>query len=454
MKRRSFFKSSSAMLAGGMLLESANAQSVQTQPARTIKTDIVVCGGGPSGIAAAVMAGRMGLNVLLLERYGRLGGMAVQAMVGPLMGKSGSPFVKEFLERQGGRFVNYECIDLTYADMLEEANASFLLHTWVQEPLLKNKKVVGVRTFSKEGAIDIYADITIDATGDGDIAYHAGAAFEKGRDAGPSWEADGLLQPMTIQFRVGGVDHDKSMEAQGGRSKYRFADGRSWDQVCKELYDKGELPPTVGKVRTYLSIRKDERVINATQINGKDGTQIKDLTYAEIEGRRQAQKVIAFLRKYAPGFENAYINGMPAIVGVRETRRILGEAYLTAEDLLSGRKWESAVVKDAHFILDIHNPNGVGQATGQSKENPFGRDPNPLPYDIPLECLIPKDFTGLLTAGRCISGSHQAHSSYRVQQIAMAIGAGAGVAAGLAHRNRVDVRKVDPKEIQGILFNS
>ncbi len=288
---------------------------------------------------------------------------------------------------------------------------------------------------------------------DGDIAFLAGAEYEKGRDAGPLWEADGLLQPMTIQFRVGGVIHEESMEAKGGRSNYRFADGRNWDQVCKELYDKGELPPTVGKVRTYPSIRKNERVINATQINGVDGTKIKDLTYAELEGRRQAKKVIEFLKKYAPGFENAYINGMPSIVGVRETRRILGEEYLVANDLLSGRKWDSAVVKDAHFILDIHNPTGVGQVMGVSEEDPFGRDPKPAPYDIPYECLIPRKFSGLLTAGRCISGSHEAHSSYRVQQIAMAVGSGAGVGAALAHRDQIDVRKVDVKKMQKILFN-
>ena len=250
------------------------------------------------------------------------------------------------------------------------------------------------------------------------------------------------------------MDHKNSMEAFGGRSAYRFADGRNWDQVCKELYDKGELPPTVGKVRTYPSVRKDERVINATQINGVDGTKIKDLTFAELEGRRQAKKVIEFLRKYAPGFKNAYINGMPSVVGVRETRRILGEKYLVASDLLSGRKWDSAIVRDAHFILDIHNPAGVGQVMGVSQENPFGLDPNPEPYDIPFECLIPKDFSGLLTAGRCISGSHEAHSSYRVQQIAMAIGSGAGVGAALAHRENKDVRDVDIKEMQQILFNS
>lgn len=454
MKRRSFIKSSSAIAAGGLLFEPAMAQQIHNKKTKTIETDILVCGGGPSGVAAATMAGRLGRKVLLLERYGRLGGMAVQAMVGPLMGKSRSPFVKEFLKRQGGEAVDYEFIDLTYAQMLEEENISFLLHTWVMEPLIKKNRILGVKTVSKEGIIDIRAKITIDATGDGDVAYLAGADFEKGRDAGPSWEVDGLMQPMTVQFRVGGVNHEKSMEANGGRSKYRFEDGRNWDQVCKELYDKGELPPTVGKVRTYSSIRKDERVINATQINGVDGTKIKDLTFAELEGRKQAQKVIAFLKKYAPGFENAYINCMPAIVGVRETRRILGEEYLVADDLLAGKKWKSAVVKDALCSLDIHNPSGVGQAMGKSKENPFGKDLKSLYYDIPLECLIPRNFSGLLTAGRCISGSHEAHSSYRVQQIAMAIGSGAGVSAALASRNNVDVRKIDVKEMQRVLFNS
>jgi hypothetical protein len=451
MKRRTFLFSPTVAGMAGLLAKPAAAESERT-PIKNIQTDILVCGGGPSGIAAAAMAGRLGQKVLLVERYGRLGGMAVQAMVGPMMGTSACPFVKEFLQRQGGVNVDYEFIDLIHADLLRDAGVTLLLHTWVIETLVKDKRVLGVRTVSKEGMFEISANITIDATGDGDIAFAAGCEYEKGRKAGPLWEADGLLQPMTIQFRVAGVNHAESMEAGGGRGKFVFADGRTWDQRCKELYDKGELPLTVGKVRTYMSRRDDERVINATQINGADGTLVRDLSDAELAGRRQAKAVLGFLRNYAPGYKNAYINGMPAVVGVRETRRIIGDRYLVADDLLSGRKWDSAVVREALFGLDIHNPNGVGQVMGVNEKNPFGRDANPLPYDIPYECLLPKGYSGLLTAGRCISGSHEAHSSYRVQQIAMAIGAGAGVGAALANRDRVDARAMDIQEAQKILF--
>jgi hypothetical protein len=451
MKRRTFLTSPSVLAIGGALAKPALAAKDQ-RPIKKVQTDILVCGGGPAGVAAATMAGRLGQKVLLVERYGRLGGMAVQAMVGPMMGTSASPFVKDFLQRQGGANVDYEFIDLIHADLLQEAGVTLLLHTWVIETLVKDKRVLGVRTVSKEGMFEISANITIDATGDGDIAFAAGCEYEKGRKAGPLWEADGLLQPMTIQFRVAGVNHAESMEAGGGRGKFVFADGRTWDQRCKELYDKGELPPTVGKVRTYMSRRDDERVINATQINGADGTLVRDLSDAELAGRRQAKAVLEFLRNYAPGYKNAYINGMPAVVGVRETRRIIGDRYLVADDLLSGRKWDSAVVREALFGLDIHNPNGVGQVMGVSEKNPFGRDANPLPYDIPYECFLPKGYSGLLTAGRCISGSHEAHSSYRVQQIAMAIGAGAGVGAALANRDRVDARAMDIQEAQNILF--
>ncbi len=430
----------------------ANAAPKRNTVTEVRETDVLVCGGGPAGIAAALTAARQGARVLLVERYGRLGGMAVNAMVSPIMGNVKSPVVDEIIRYLGGRRISYESADLSYADLVQKADVNLLLHAWAMDTLAKDHRVTGVRLLTKQGLIDVNAHVTIDATGDGDIAFAAGAVYEQGRGAGPQWEADGLLQPMTIMFRVGGVKYDKSMLAHGGRSRYRFPDGRRWVDITAEDHKKGLLPPNVARVRIYPSIRKDERVINATQINGVDGTKVDDLTVAELEGRRQAFQVIDYLRKRAPGYENAYISEMPAAIGVRETRRILGRAYLEASDLIDGRKWPDAVVRDACFPIDIHNPTGAGQVAGASAAHPLGKDPTTKPYDIPYGCLIPRNVEGLLVAGRCISGSHEAHASYRVQAIAMAIGAAAGVAAALAAHDRQGLAQVNAEKMQQILF--
>ena len=233
---------------------------------------------------------------------------------------------------------------------------------------------------------------------------------------------------------------------------FPFPDGRTWDQLCHDANGKGELPKTVGKVRTYSSHRDDQRVINATQVNYVDGTRVRDLTQAELEGRRQVEPILAFLKKHAPGFQDAYVSGMPAVIGVRETRRILGDDYLTVKELVTGKQWPNGVVRKASFGIDIHNPDGIGQAQGISHEHPLGKDPECKPYDIPYGCLLPRGVENLLVAGRCISGSHEAMASYRVQVIAMATGVAAGVAAAMAAKQGVMPRNVDVGAVQKVVF--
>jgi hypothetical protein len=255
------------------------------------------------------------------------------------------------------------------------------------------------------------------------------------------------MQPVTIMFRVSGVNHSESMEANGGRQNYKFPEG-TWNHVTMAARDRGELPWNVGMVRTYSAGRDSDRYINATQVNYIDGTDVNDLTKAELEGRRQVRVVMEFLRKYAPGFQNAYVSLMPAEIGVRETRRFKGVDALTREDCLSGRKRESAVVTSCRAPLDVHNPAGPGQAEGVSGKNPAGKDPDPQPYDIPYECLVPQKTDGLLLAGRCISGTHDAHASYRWQTICMGTGAAAGFAATESIRQGVQPRDIDIKPVQ------
>lgn len=413
------------------------AAAVKTNQ-EAIVTEVLVCGGGPSGMAAAVMAARGGAKVLLVERYGRLGGMGVNARVAPLMGRSVSPFVGEVLNHIGGTRFDPDRLDLHYADLVEETGGRLLLHSWACEALMENGRVAGAQLFTKQGMLQARARVTIDATGDGDVAFAAGAEFEQGR------KSDGLLQPMTIMYTVAGLDSERSLYCGGEReAKSLKVNGESWETIVQRAQAAGELPANVGVVRTYRTSRPGEAVINATQVNHVDGTKVEDLTRAELEGRRQAFQILDFLRKRAPGYEKAYIAGMPATIGVRETRRFLGEEYLTREDLVTGRRRDDAVVRKASFVIDIHNPDGAGQAEGLAEQV--------KPYDIPYGCLVPRKVDGLLLAGRCISGSHEAHASYRVQQIAMAIGSAAGAAAALAIGSGRDPRHVDVGRVQSAI---
>lgn len=440
--RRDFLVGAAAL--AGVAVASAQGEVVTSatreasSPLRQEKVDVLVCGGGPAGMAAAVNAARGGARVLLVERYGRLGGMAVHALVGPLMGGVQSPFVEEVLKRIGGYHAAPERLDLEYAALVEEAGARLLLHAWISGVLREGNQVRGVRVVTKAGEMLLPARVTIDATGDGDVAWLSGAEFEQGR------QADKRLQPVSVMYRIGGVDTQRGLlcGSEEEARVVRVPEG-TWEQVVQKGQETGELPPEVGVIRIYKSAYPGERVINATQVNGIDGTNPFELTRAELQARRQAWQVLEFVRKHAPGHEQARISAMPAVVGVRETRRILGREYLTRADVVEGRSRKDAVVKRADFPVDIHNPSGAGQAEVTAARV--------KPYDIPYGCLVPRKLEGILTAGRCISGSHDAHASYRVQCIAMATGAAAGAAAAIAARRSISPAQVDVAELQKAL---
>lgn len=439
LNRRGFVKSAGALLAGASMGGSAWAAAGRGGSVLAVrKCEVLVCGGGPSGVAAAVSAARQGAKTLLVEKSGRLGGMGVTGLVGPLMGHVRSPLVDEVLQRIGGRHPVQERLDLDYAAMLHETGAEVLLHTWVMETRQRGRRVTGVRALTKQGILELQAGVVVDATGDGDVAFQAGAAYEMGRPG------DRLTQPVSIQYRIGGVDPARALlcASEEEARQVRVPEG-VWEDVVLQGMERGELPANVGVIRVYLSSYPNERIINATQVNGIDATRVDDLTRAELEGRRQAYQVLDFLRRHAPGYEQAYISAMPAVIGVRESRRIRGVKYLTREDVLAGRRYPDAVVWSADFVVDIHNPAGPGQAENFAT--------HVRPYDIPYGCLVPEKTEGLLLAGRCISGSHDAHASYRVQCIVMAIGAAAGVAAALAARQKVLPRQVAVAQIQQAL---
>ncbi len=400
--------------------------------------DVVICGGGLGAVAAALATARQGCNrVLLVEREGRLGGAFVNGLVQPIMGwcRNPNPIVTELLDALNNE--SPKLADLVLAEALIKAGVTLLLHTWCVSAILNDMQVSGVRVLNKEGLHDIYARIVIDSTGDGDISASAGVPFEHGR------ESDGLTQPMSIMFEVGGVDDNAFICGSEEEAVQLTLPNGSWHDIVMRGREMKELPPEIGIIRIYASRMPGRRVINATQINKVDGLSAIDLTMAEIIGRQQARIVTEFLCRNAPGYKNCYIAEMPATVGVRETRRFTGLTTVTIGMLASGLRREDAVVSEVCFPIDIHNPDGVGQAEGFAGKVPA--------YDLPYGCLVPKGIDGLFLAGRNIAGTHEAHASYRVQKITMHIGIAVGTAAALCVQQGCQPRELNIDKLQHTL---
>jgi hypothetical protein len=439
------------------------------------EADVLVVGGGPAGLGAAIGAADAGARVVLVERYGFLGGNATAALVMPLMsfhtqktvrtekpGQAvllptdhgpGEPIIAGVLKRLLERLVSVggaippsldtgyvvpfdpEWFKLVALDLLNEAGVHFLLHAFASG-ILGDNKVEGAVFETKSGPIAIKAKVVIDCTGDADLAVQAGAPFEMGR-------SDGLAQPMTLMFRMVEFNRLAFQEYVSKHpNQWRGVHGL-WDLV-REATKAGQLSMPREDVLFFATPHEREVSVNSTRVTRVLGTDVWDLTYAECVSRAQMRQIAEFLRRYVPGFEHAYAAQSGINVGVRETRRIVGEYQLTANDVLGARKFPDAIARGA-YPIDIHNPEGTGTVL---KRLPPGEA-----YDVPLRCLLPKRVENLLVAGRCISGTHEAHSSYRVMPIVMATGHAAGVCAALAAQRGMAPRDVSSLEVQRELLH-
>ena len=430
------------------------------EPARelpvTAEADVLVAGGGPAGLAAAIAAARQGARTLLVERYGFMGGLATAGLVAPILGhtanESHTPIVegilKELTERMhalGGAplwkdaclewGINFDPEALKYVadEMVQEAGVQLLLHTLMVDSLVDGDRVAGLVLESKSGRQAVLARVVVDATGDADVAARSGAPYAQGR------LFDGAVQSMGSFFWLAGVPDLSPEQRERAIELVRRATG------------KGELRFYNPNFLAINTMHGDYRSPNMTRIPA-DPTDTRDLTAGELAARREVWKLLHFLQREVEGFEGAYILATAPQVGARESRQVQGRYILTGSDVTSGRKFGDAVARGSWWI-DIHCPLGHTYPVHLCiRECPMGercrfwrteRD-NMYPdraslhppkgdwYDIPYGCLVPQRIENLLVAGRCISATHEAMAGARVMGTCMAVGEAAGVAAALA----------------------
>ena len=420
------------------------------EPSRKIpvaeECDVLVLGAGPAGFGAALSAAREGARTILLEQSGEVGGVATSGLMSHWTGATKGGLYEELIAKSTKLYtpldhdyfplINHEYLKDTMTRMLLEAGVKLKLYTFAAAPVMtQNNTIGGVVIESKSGRQVILARVIIDCTGDGDIAARAGADYIKGR------ETDGKMQPMTIMLQLAGVDRSKV--------KYLTEFGMTWEINGKSIQDlaRATLPFPAGHVLIYPTVYPDNVILNMTNCLDVDGTNADDLTRAHLQCRAQSDAIVDFLRAQAPGFANAYVIKTSTQIGVRETRHFKGVETITEHDILAARVFENWAVTKAHFNFDVHNMSGNGlDETGCQLE--FKQ---PKGYTIPYGCLVPQQLNGLLLAGRNISGTHLAHSNYRVMPICVNMGQAAGVAAAMCAKQNITPRALEIKTLQNRL---
>ena len=405
--------------------------------------DVIVVGAGPAGLCAAMSAAREGSKVLLIERFGTVGGNLTVGFIGPVMGLVVKGTMAEEINKMAENTVysvqhDVEKLKTNLIKWLNHENITVMLNMPVVDVEMEGNKIRGVIVGTQSGLKLFKASVIIDSTGDGVVSYLAGANYEIGR------EEDGLTQPASILFMIENIEPGKAIQCTHEEHDTVLPKGNYLD-LCRKANENGELPAAVNIVRLYSSYTECEQMVNATQLNKVDGLDSGELYNAQLDLRTQIDMVMDFLKKNVPGYENIKVKESSSSIGIRETRRIVGEYVLTGEDVISGRSFDDTVVHKVNFAIDIHNPDGAGQA--ESDNCPaWGAG-----YNIPYRCFVPKKIDNLLVAGRCISGDHRAHASYRIMNICMVGGEAVGAAAALCVKEGVTPRNLDVKKLQNLL---
>ncbi len=391
--------------------------------------DVIVCGAGPAGIAAAITAARAGAKVRVFEWRGCLGGVWTAGLLGYLLDFNKPGFNQELLKRLDERDMRRgtskhsicyepEGMKLLLEEMFVEAGITFQLHTRVAAAYRAGRRLTTLVTESKAGRQAWQAPAFIDTTGDGDLGALAGCSFEYG-------EAEACpCQPMSLNALL--VCKDAAALApfihQSDPSK---SDGIAKEALLAAIKRTGHFPsyskPTLWQVRDNLLL---------VMMNHQYGVPCFDaakITEATVQARAELHKIVNGLRKLGGPWEGLQIAATAEQIGVRDGRRIQGRYVVNKEDLIAGARYEDAVVRPT-FPVDIHALNHEANKTAAYHNGGV----KVKPYDVPLRALLAKDVDGLMMAGRCISGDFISHASYRVTGNSVAMGEAAGVTSALA----------------------
>lgn len=429
------------------------------------EADVLVAGAGMAGVCAAIAAARGGAKTVLTDRYTFLGGNATAGLLGNFLtfhNMKGEQICRgipqeivDELIAAGGAFpdghlpnaygnaytvtpVDAEALKWVTQKLCLGAGVRLVLNTYALGPVMDGNRVAGVRIANKSGESEIRARVVIDASGDADIAAQAGAPFHHG-------DEQGKTMSISLFFRLAGVDLERHLrfvkenphqfmlgeDPYIGKSRAEIAAGlrtykdyplvTGYYDAVKEAQARGEFHPNRQRVVFSITTIPGVVTVNSTSMLGLSGVNNDELTQAAIEGREQILKVRDFFRKYAPGFEGCFVLDSANAMGVRETRRVVGEETLTTEDCVEGRKGPRDIGRGA-YCLDVHQPSGVIE----HKHIKGGES-----YGIPYGVMLPKNVEGCLVAGRCVSSDRFANGSVRNQAHIMAIGQAAGTAAAM-----------------------
>lgn len=426
-------------------------RTVFTLPAEEItvsrEVDVLVAGGGPAGVAAAIAAARSGARTLLIEQRGFLGGMGTVALVPAfcpysdgekavvrgigleLLDRMKAGCEPEFRERFGAELdwvpIDPEVLKRVYDEAVAESGAEVLLHTIASQTVMDEtgRRINGVVIVNKSGRSLIRAGTVIDTTGDADLAALAGAPFHKGGEGGD-------LQAATMCYLLANVDRKRF-------EQYRIESGDT-DQIhqaVQQAQAHGKLPQGRDSV-SGLSWVADYLVgVNFGHVFGIDGSRAEDLTRGAVEGRKLVLRQLEFFRAYVPGFEQAHLVSTGEQIGIRETRRIVGDYVLTQEDFMNMVSFADDIARNSYFI-DIHMARSSGAM--HIHHLPPGKS-----HGVPYRCLLPVGLDNVWVAGRAASSDRVVQGSLRVMPNCFAMGQAAGMAAAMAAAAEGLSRSVD-----------
>lgn len=414
------------------------------------EVEICVVGGGPGGLGAAVTAARQGRDVLLAERFGAPGGMAFYGEVSPFMAnhadgkthdrplygewrraiRSYCPeqqLAEPFDPEAGGRFQRMlpkDAAMLAAEDLLLAAGVKLKFHHNLVDAIVRDGRIEAAVFSTKAGFVAVRAALFIDSTGDGDLAALAGCPVEFGDETGH-------CQPMTLCFKLSGVDRARLPER--AEINRRFDEARARGDI--------RINPREN-VLWFDTFEADVIHFNTTRVIRRSGIDGGDLSEAEIEARAQLREMVRFLRASVPGYEQAAIHSVAHHIGIRETRRVRGRAFLTMEAFETCARYPDGICR-VSYPVDIHNPNGSGTIIRTLPPGEW--------YEIPYLCLVPEACENLLVGSRCISADHGIHSSMRVMPPVISVGQAAGMAAAMALETAQVPAALDGRQVRARL---